>query len=192
MYETLEVLKQVTRALEQVGVPYRVGGSVASSALGVPRATLDIDIVADLKPHHVAPLAHLLGQDFYFDQAHALEAIQRRSSFNLLHLDKAIKVDIFLLNPTPFEQSAFAREYRIRLEEPAPPYSVAFCTAEDILLHKLRWYEMGGRSSERQWGDILGILRVQTTLDLDYLRRWAGELGLAELLEQALAQAPLD
>ncbi len=192
MLETLEVLRQVTAALEQVGVPYRVSGSVASSALGIPRATLDIDIVADLTPHHVAPLARLLGQDFYFDQVHALQAIQQRSSFNLLHLAKAIKVDIFLVNPTPFEQSAFAREHRITLEEPEPPYSVAFCTAEDILLHKLRWYELGGRSSERQWSDILGILRVQTTLDLDYLRRWARELGLLELLEQALAQAPLD
>ncbi len=192
MHATLEVLKQVTQALEQAGVPYRVGGSVASSALGVPRATLDIDIVADLQPHHVAPLAQLLGLDFYFDQAHALEAIRRRSSFNLLHLEKAVKVDIFLLKPSAFEQNAFAREYRITLEEPTPPYSVAFCTAEDILLHKLRWYEMGGRVSERQWGDILGILRVQTALDLAYLHHWAGELGLAELLEQALAQALLD
>lgn len=134
-------------------------------------------------------MARLLSKDLYFDQAHALEAIQRRSSFNLLHLATAIKVNIFILNPTPFEQSAFAREHRIMLEEPKPPYSVAFSTDEDILLHKLR---LGGRSSERQWGDILGILRVQKTLDLDYLRRWARELELLELLERALGQAPLD
>ncbi|MBO1438250.1 hypothetical protein [Meiothermus sp. CFH 77666] len=189
MNETLQVLKTVTAALEQAGVPYRVGGSVASSALGVPRMTLDIDIVADLRPHHIAPLAKLLGPDFYFDTEHALEAIQRRSGFNLLHFASAIKVDLFLPQPTPFEQSAFARELRITMDEPAPPQSIAFSTAEDTLLHKLRWYELGGRVSERQWGDVLGILRVQTHLDWAYLRHWAAALGLLGLLEQALREA---
>lgn len=64
--------------------------------------------------------------------------------------------------------------------------------AEDTLLHKLRWYELGGRGSERQWGNVLGILRVQTALDLEYLRRWAAELGLSGLLEEAFAQAAMD
>jgi hypothetical protein len=192
MNETLEVLKTVTAALEQVGVPYRVGGSVASSALGVPRTTLDIDIVADLKPHHVAPLANLLGRGFYFDTEHALEAIGRRSGFNLLHFASAIKVDLFLPQSTPFDRAAFAREHRIALDDPVQPRSIAFSTAEDILLHKLRWYELGGRSSERQWGDVLGILRVQTGLDMEYLRYWAAELGLSGLLEEAQAQAAMD
>lgn len=151
--------------------------------------TLGIDIVADLRPHRIAPLARRLGPDFYFDTEHALEAIQRRSGFNLLHFASAIKVDLFLPQPIPFEQSAFAREHRIALDEPAPPQSIAFSTAEDILLHKQRWYELGGRVSERQWGDVLGVLRVQTHLDRAYLRHWAEELGLRGLLEEAQREA---
>lgn len=189
MNEFYFVLGIVTSALEQTGVQYRIGGSVASSALGMSRMTLDIDIVADLKPQLVAPLASVLGKAFYFDQEHALEAIQRGSSFNLLHFESGIKIDLFLPKQTPFEQSAFRRETMVFLPDLEPPRTVVFSTPEDTILHKLRWYDMGGRSSERQWNDILGVLRVQTELDLEYLRHWAAELGLADLLEQAFKQA---
>ena len=58
---------------------------------------------------------------------------------------------------------------------------------EDILLAKLEWYRMGGEVSERQWRDVIGVLRVQAgVLDVDYLQRMARELEVADLLEQAL------
>lgn len=189
MNDTLRVLGIVTGALTQVGVTYRIGGSVASSALGMPRSTLDIDIVADLKPHNIGPLANLLGKDFYFDQEHALEAVGKRSSFNLLHFESGIKIDLFLPKASPFEQSAFSRQTEVYLDGLEPPRSVAFSTPEDVILHKLRWYDMGGRASERQWADILGVLRVQDGLDLEYLRHWAAELGVGDLLEAAFREA---
>jgi hypothetical protein len=191
MNDTFRVLGLITEALVRVDVIYRIGGSVASSALGMPRSTLDIDVVADLKPTHIAPLANLLGKAFYFDQEQALEAIQRRSSFNLLHFETSIKIDLFLPKTTPFEQSAFSRETQVFLGDLEPPRSVVFSTAEDTILHKLRWYDMGGRGSERQWNDILGVMQIQTSLDTAYLQHWAAELGLGELLEQAFKQAEL-
>jgi len=63
--------------------------------------------------------------------------------------------------------------------------------AEDTLLHKLVWFELGRRASDRQWGDILGVLKIQGSwLDHDYLDRWAAALGVGELLGQARRDAP--
>ena len=49
----IRALDLVSRLFEDLGVPYLIGGSVASSALGVARTTLDVDMVADLHDQHV-------------------------------------------------------------------------------------------------------------------------------------------
>jgi hypothetical protein len=60
------------------------------------------------------------------------------------------------------------------------------------VLHKLAWYEAGGRVSERQWLDILGLLKIRgNTLDRAYLDEWARKLGLASLLTQVYQDAGL-
>ncbi len=65
-------------------------------------------------------------------------------------------------------------------------------TSSDIVLAKLEWYRLGGEVSDRQWQDVIGVLAVQAEgLDLDYLRRWAEQLGVRNLLERALAEARL-
>jgi hypothetical protein len=71
-----------------------------------------------------------------------------------------------------------------------PERTAYVASAEDTVLTKLEWYRMGSEVSERQWRDVLGVLKVQAErLDLAYLRRWAAALGVADLLEQALSQA---
>jgi hypothetical protein len=61
-------------------------------------------------------------------------------------------------------------------------------TPEDVLLAKLRWYKDGGQVSDRQWGDIAGIVATNPNLDLPYARLWAGRLRVADLLERALSE----
>jgi hypothetical protein len=69
---------------------------------------------------------------------------------------------------------------------------VRVASAEDAILTKLEWFEMGGRSSARQWNDILGIVKQQgIALDLTYLGQWADVLGVRDLLERVLAEAGL-
>jgi hypothetical protein len=59
---------------------------------------------------------------------------------------------------------------------------------EDTLLRKLAWYRLGGEVSERQWNDVLGVLRAQgARLDLAHLHAWGETLGVADLLARALA-----
>jgi hypothetical protein len=185
-------LDPVADALEALGVRYRVGGSVASSALGVGRSTLDIDLVADLRPVHIEALVERLAGDYYIDAEMIRDAIARRSSFNLIHLASMMKVDIFILKPREFDQQAFARSIEKQVGDD-PPRRFPLTTAEDIVVHKLEWYRLGGEVAQRQWDDVLGVLRLQgSALDLVHLRHWANELGLDDLLARALAEAGLE
>ncbi|WP_299428277.1 hypothetical protein, partial [uncultured Meiothermus sp.] len=143
------------------------------------------------RPEQTKPFITLLGGKFYVDDEYITESIVRNRGFNLIHLETFLKVDIFPVKTRSFDRSAFSRKRRARLME-EPLLEADLLTPEDIVLSKLEWYELGGRSSERQWGDVLGILRVQTGLDMEYLRYWAAELGLSGLLGEAQAQAAMD
>lgn len=187
----LDALTPIVDAFEALGVLYYIGGSVASIAHGVPRTTLDVDVIAEIRPNQVQPLVDQLRGSFYIQAADIQEAIQYRSSFNLIHLASMIKVDVFLAPDRPFDRSKAQRALPGQITA-SNPRSFQITSPEDIILQKLEWYEMGGRVSERQWNDAEGVLKVQgSTLDLDYLRRWGGDLGIAGLLEQALKEAGL-
>lgn len=191
MASFLDALTPVVSAFDALGIAYYIGGSVASIAHGVPRTTLDVDVIADIRPSQVRQLVAHLQSSYYVQTADIQEAIQQRSSFNLVHLATIIKVDVFLAPDRPFDRSKAQRAQIGPITE-SDPRSFWLTSPEDIVLQKLEWYAMGGRVSERQWNDSQGVLKVQgTTLDLAYLRHWATELGIAELLEQALREAGL-
>lgn len=191
--EMVQVLIPVVEALEKLGVRYHVGGSVASSAHGIPRATLDVDLVAALFPGHIDDLVNALEQDYYIDGDMIHSSLQHQMSFNLLHLNTMLKIDIFPLKPNAFARQALDRAVPVQMKLAAENPEVLMTTAEDIVLFKLEWYELGNRVSEKQWLDILGVLKVQANqLDVDYMRKWAIELKVEELLEQAFVDAGLE
>ena len=187
--EPLRVTLTVVKALERMGIPYFVGGSLASSAHGVARATLDADIVAKLEPGQAGRFAKELGPEFYSDVDAMVDAATRRSSFNVIHIATAFKVDVFVPSATAYADVEMERRQSHVIDE-STGERMAFSTAEDTLLAKLLWYRQGNEVSERQWRDVLGILRVVGQgLDLRYLSMWAGELGTADLLDRALGEA---
>ncbi|MFZ5515590.1 MAG: hypothetical protein ACOY90_03065 [Candidatus Zhuqueibacterota bacterium] len=187
--EVTRITLLVTQTLEQIGIPYAVGGSLASSLHGVMRSTLDVDIVADMKVKHVQPLVAALSKEFYADDEMMRDAIAHHSSFNLIHYETAFKVDIFISKLRAFDALQFERR-RTLVIAADPEQSVYVVSPEDIVLAKLECYRLGGEVSERQWRDILGVLKTRAgELELDYLRKWAGELRVNDLLERALREA---
>lgn len=181
----------VSSELEALGVSYFIGGSLASAVHGVPRATLDVDVVADLDQSHVEPLARALQGRFYVDAQAMREAIRCRRSFNVIHLATMFKVDIFVSKRTAYAASQLQR--RVAEVVAADRRQVAyFASQEDIVLAKLEWYRMGGEVSARQWQDTLGVLRAQgSNLDWAYLSDWASTLGILDLLNRARGEAGL-
>ena len=187
--EPVAVTMMVVDALDVLGVPYLIGGSLASSVHGVVRTTMDVDLVADLKMVHVEPLLQMLGDSFYADAHMIREGIRHRRSFNLLHLETMFKVDIFIHKQRPFDRAQFERRLLQTLDIDLERAAYV-ASAEDTVLAKLEWYRMGNEISERQWRDVIGVLKVQgERIDRDYMCRMAAELGVVDLLERALQES---
>jgi hypothetical protein len=174
---------------KRLGVPYMVGGSLASSLHGIPRATQDVDLVLAIQQEDVAGLVAAVRADFYLDEEAIRDAIERRTSFNLIHLGSFFKADIFVAKDDEVSRLQMARTQRYRLGEGADRELVV-ASPEDIVAQKLSWFALGDQASERQWNDALGVLKVAgLRLDLAYLERVSVLLGVEELLERALIEA---
>lgn len=186
--EALQVTLTVTNLLDDLGIPYVIGGSMASIIHGMLRTTMDVDIVADMQLAHVDSFVTGLQGAFYADEQMIQQAIERRSSFNLIHLNTIFKVDIFIPKGRPFDQQQLDRRISEQIGSESNE-KIWVLSAEDVILAKLEWFRIGGEVSERQWRDILGVLKTQqTALDINYLRQWAQSLGVADLLERALEE----
>lgn len=186
--EPIAVTLKMTNALEALGVRYFIGGSLATAVHGVARATMDVDVVADLHPEHVESLVRILGDAFYADPEMMRSAIRHQSSFNVIHQETMFKVDIFIPKKRPFDQVQFERRVLQSLTGD-PEHKVYIASPEDNILAKLEWYRMGGEVSDRQWQDVLNVLKVQgDRLDMDYLGHWAVQLEVADLLRRVLGE----
>jgi hypothetical protein len=191
MDEALEVALRVARVLEGLGVPYLVGGSLASSFHGLPRSTQDADLVADLAPSHVPAFIAELSADFYLDEAAIRDAVDRRSTFNLIHLQTMFKVDVFVARDDAGTVKEMERR-RARTLPGEPPVEIVVASPEDVVIQKLHWYRLGDHVSERQWADAMGVLRIQgRQLDAAYMHELAAEMGVSDLLVRALHEAGL-
>jgi hypothetical protein len=186
--EPIAVTLEVTGALDKLGIRYAVGGSLASSVHGIPRSTQDLDLVVELPGFLVDALVSELEAGFYIDRDMIHDAIQRHGCFNILHLRTMFKVDLFVSDGSALLVEEMGRRQTYELGDPPRPVHV--CTAEDIVIQKLDWFRQGGCVSERQWRDAVGVLSVRgAELDLAYVRRWAGVLGIADLCERAIQEA---
>ena len=189
--DLVAALRPLADALDALGVRYYLGGSVASSAHGIARASLDADIIAALEPEHVDPLTNRLASAYYIPVDRLRSAVVARSPCNFIHLATMFKIDVFVSKGRPFDRQAAERARLQAIDEApdAPRFPVA--SPEDTVLAKLEWFRLGGETSERQWWDIVGVLKVTHEADRGYLRCWAASLGVADLLERALADAAL-
>ena len=181
----LEHVVQIGALLDTLRVPWVLGGSLASSLVGEPRSTLDIDLAVVLSASEGLVLADAVRADYYVDDAMVVEAVSRGSSFNLVHYRTGMKIDVFSLTDDPLDQ----RQIQRRIEVDIGVGRVWIGAPDDQILRKLRWYRLGGEVSERQWRDVVSILRVQgDRLDKGDLVSAAVELGLGDLAARACAE----
>ncbi len=142
--DILLAVKPVVETFEQLTIPYFIGGSVASSVYGLARATMDVDVVADIALAQVPSFVECLRDEYYVEERMIKVAISGVSSFNLIHLETMMKIDIFIPERVPYHASASARKLKDRLV-PDDGGSVFYLSSpEDVILSKLRWYEAGG------------------------------------------------
>ena len=189
--DPLELAVQVAEAFERLGIRYLLGGSLASTALGEPRATLDVDVVADLSPESVKPWLAELGDDFAGDRKWIADEVRRRGSFQLIHRPTMTRIDVFVPEWVGVHLWKWENRRRLILD-PASGRGLDVTGPEGIVIQKLSWFRDGGEVSDRQWRDVLGVLKTQgDAVDRVQLERWSTELGLTSLLERALDEAGL-
>lgn len=182
-----EVLSIVTEKLGECGIPYMITGSFASNLHGVPRTTADADVVVEIDEPGVEKFAQALGEDFYFDVDAARDAIRNDFMCSALHHDSGFKIDFIMRKTRAFNLTEFQR--RLSAEFLGRP--CWFATAEDTILAKLEWSMIS--ESERQFADAVNIAKVQReSLDIGYLRRWAGDLQVDDLLRRLLEEIKID
>jgi hypothetical protein len=171
-----KVLENLRAALDGVGVPYMVTGSLVSSVHGVPRATQDIDIVVAPTREQLSALMDYFGEPTYdSDRDDAVDALRRRSMFSVIDRRGIWKIDFIVRKERPFSHREFGRRQKVEILG----LSVYAATPEDMVLAKLEWAKLG--ESERQIKDAAGIVEIQgANLDLDYVERWVAALGIED------------
>ena len=186
----LDLVRQLATILDDLAIPYALGGSMASSLIGEPRSTVDVDIAIKLSSGSEYGLLERVTPEFYVSVDAAQIAIQSSSSFNLIDTAHGLKVDLFVLGDSLLDRMQIER--RVNIAVPHTPNGIWVTAPEDQILRKLDWYWKADGVSDRQWRDVVGILRVNlTSLDQDYLQHTATAVGLADLLTAALnAAAP--
>lgn len=186
----LSVIRPVVSTFERLEIPYYLGGSVAAIIYGLPRSTLDADLSASLVDAHIPQLVAAWEDDFYVSGPMIREAIQRHSCFKLIHLKSAYKVDIFCSHAQAFQQSVLARRRRDSLVSGEDELILDVASPEDLVLHKLVWFRKGNETSERQWIDILTVLKLQAdAIDAAYIAEWAATLNVLDLWERIRQEA---
>jgi hypothetical protein len=179
----------VAAVLDRLGIGYALGGSMACSVYGFSRQT-KAGVTVQPFAGREKELIDALGPDYYVSETAVREAIAKRSSFNVINTATGFKVDVFIPPDEPFAQSAWSRRISLDVEE-ASGQRITVLSAEDVILYKLRWYRLGNETSEQQWKDLLGLVKVQRPrLDESYLRQWANEIRIEDLLERLVASVP--
>jgi len=183
--DLLSALQTIQATFDSLQIRYFIGGSVASSFHGAMRSTMDVDIVAELSLEHIPPILAAVANEYYASESAIRSAIQRRSSFNLIHLPTSFEVDVFVGRGRRFDESSFARSTISRLGTTDNGIDVPIASVEDILFAKLEWYRVGNEVSERQWDDVTRLVKLnRDNLDWSYLESVADEIGVGDLLNR--------
>jgi hypothetical protein len=179
MTTELKVLGLVSDRLSARGLPFMLTGFFALAYYATPRMTRDLDIVVALNERDVDTLVVAFASDFYIDAYAARTAILSERMFNLMHLESGVKVDFIVRRSSEFRRVEFARRQPVAIAG----IETWIVSCEDLILSKLVWARES--NSEMQRRDINQLL-IAAAVDLDYIRKWAPRLGVANLLNELI------
>lgn len=175
-----QALADIVLVLEDCAIRYFLVGSFASGIRGKFRATNGIDLVCQLGSEQIADFLNRAQGLFYCDEVAIPQAVQDKSSFNIIHEDSFVKVDIFT-KVGSFESDQFDRASRLAI--PGTEREVVVSSAEYNIVAKLLWYKKSDCVLERQLRDVEEMVRInQGELDMEYLTRWSEHFKVADLL----------
>ena len=184
----LSVIHTFIEVLETLSIDYAIGGSIASSVYGYVRFTQDADIAVVSFDEKIGDFCDNLTDAFYLSEDAIRQAHHQATSFNVIHLETAFKIDVFICRDI-FHKQILSLRRKLLLDESLKK-EFELVSPEDIVLLKLQWHNNGGAVSEKQWNDILGVLKTQgNRIDISYMRQWAEKLSIRKSLENALQQA---
>jgi hypothetical protein len=176
MQNELDIVRDVSRRLEEGGIGYMLTGSMAMNYYAQPRMTRDIDLVVALKPRDTETVVRLFSPDYYVSREAVSNSIARESLFNLIHQESVIKLDCIIRKNTPYRRVEFERRQRITIED----FSTWITSKEDLIFSKIWWAKES--HSELQLRDVRNL--AGTGFDTAYIEGWTRELGLQTLWEQ--------
>jgi len=187
--DPLSVVKILTDIFETIKIQYLIGGSLASSLHGIPRATQDVDVVADLKTNQTYKFIESLKTSFFIDEELIKTSIKKRETFNIIDKEYLFKIDIFLQGIDGTSKEEMQR--RVLYQIPGTNGQQIYVSSpEDIIAHKLFWYKLGNNISERQWNDAANVLKVQNDkLDFEYLKKVCIARDVFDLYEKLLKES---
>lgn len=169
---------------EELGIPYYITGGVAAISYGEPRTTQDLDLVIAISLGDIDRLTNALSQAGFYVPGIDDVKMGRMRTLQITDMESISRADLMVAGTDEFDRLKFERRRVIEFEGTA----LYFASPEDVILNKLRWRQRSG--SEKQWRDVLGVLKVQTeNLDFGYLTQWAGQLGIESALNQAFTEA---
>ena len=181
--EPIAITLLVIDVLDELGIRYLIAGSLASSLYGEPRATRDADLLADMKPEHIARFVEMLEVEFNVTSESIKGALTNKSSFNLIHYQSLFKIDIFIPK-TQFDEKEFQRR-TLHLVSPDLERHAYLASIEDVILAKLDWYRKGNCVSDQQWRHITGLFNAaDVKLDIEYMQQTAHDIGVIDLLSK--------
>jgi hypothetical protein len=184
--DAIRVIRKFVTAMDELGIPYYIGGSIASIVYGKARTTRDVDFVLTVREEDAQRLVHRLGPEFHIDLVAVERSISTGDCFNALELEAIFQADVFTPHRSPWIDEQFARRQKHQLGS----VGAYLCSPEDVILNKLEWFRLGNEVSRLQWEDAVGVLTVQKNrLDEDYLDTWADQLGLSDLLSRARSES---
>jgi uncharacterized protein (DUF1499 family) len=173
-----DIIKEVVKRLDEVGIHYMITGSIAANFYSIPRMTRDIDIVIELKKSNVERVYNAFEKDFYIDKDMVFDAVKRVGMFNVIHYEAVFKVDFIVRKNDQYNIEGFKRRKKVKVDD----LEFYIASPEDLILSKLCWAKDG--ESDLQITDVKNLLKQTKELDEDYLARWAKYLGVEELYKK--------